>query len=380
MIRRVIGQPSIVQALSFAKRCATVSEITEALHVLGVDSKVDAKELKKKYRELVRKHHPDAGGSEQTMSKITVAYERISSLSKRDWEEYSAARNAYRGSSGFSSNSQKTYAGYQRASYGDRAENNQGHAWQQGPDFTRAYANANARATYNYNKSGEPFAESPFSRSRSPFNMRKTAQSFNRLPFTAIVARGLLVYLGVSFFFLVMYRRYGDWRHDDGWKASESLARHEQLEELHRIRQELNERISASRNRANNPSWASDLEKSRELRVAEYSKRRVLELQENEFKCWPKFDEHKGRLIKKSFDPPGITYFEPGAENEKKRQISVSFGESKAERLVREEAMAKAALRAQDISNEAANHSVADAAVKIQSILKGLPTTNATTT
>ena len=58
-----------------AERPATFSEITEAVTVLGIEGlpTMSEKDLKTKYRALVKKHHPDAGGSEAMMSKVTVA-------------------------------------------------------------------------------------------------------------------------------------------------------------------------------------------------------------------------------------------------------------------------------------------------------------------
>jgi curved DNA-binding protein CbpA len=346
------------------------SEISEALSVLGVDIKTDPKDIKKKYRELVKKHHPDAGGDEKTMSKITVAYERLTSLSKRELEEFQSQKNAYRGGSGgFGGQAQRAYAGYARPAssmYGDTSNDPfgggaSGQQWQQGADFTRAYAQANARATYNYNRGGA-FSDNPFR--SSGFSMRRQAQSFSKMPFASLVLRGIVAYFGLSLLFLFLYRRYSDYRHDDGWKASESLARHEQMEALQKIRQDLNQRVLASRNRETNPNWQNDFERSRELRVLEYSQKRIMEAQEAEFASWPRFDESRGRLSKKAFDPPGITYFEPGVENEKRRQVSAAFGESRAEKLLREEAIAEAE-RQKRVSMEVQRGS--------QEITEGLP-------
>lgn len=377
----------------------TFSEVSEALDVLGVDIKVEQKDLKKKYRELVKKHHPDAGGDEKTMSKITVAYERLSSLTKRELEEFATQRNAYRGGSGFgaagntyagsyarSSHAQRTYAGRGQTmsdAYGERT-----HAWdQQGPEFTRAYGAANNRAHYNYQRGGAFGGGNPFTNSGNPFDMGKYARNMSRLPFGSFVIRGVAAYFIISFVFLLSYRRYSDWRHEDGWKASESLARHEQMEELHRIRREMNEKIAAAKDQQNSKR-AQDHERSKELRVMEYSQRRIMELQEMELRCWPKFDESKGSLVKRSFDPAGITYFEPGTANEKRRQLQKVFGESRSERILREEAIAQAEAKrkyldehpeakdAEIVPNEivkARTDDITNASNAIASMLKGAP-------
>ena len=65
---------------------------TEALKVFGIDSVADKNELKKKYRVLSMKNHPDTGGSLDKMKDITVAYDILNKgdvsrkSSKFDWE------------------------------------------------------------------------------------------------------------------------------------------------------------------------------------------------------------------------------------------------------------------------------------------------------
>ena len=54
--------------------------------ILGVPRNADQKEIKKSYRNLAKKHHPDkAQESQQTdqMEKINVAYETLSDPKKR---------------------------------------------------------------------------------------------------------------------------------------------------------------------------------------------------------------------------------------------------------------------------------------------------------
>ena len=43
--------------------------------ILGVNSKASHEEIKAAYRELVKKHHPDAGGDEQKMLTLNAAWE-----------------------------------------------------------------------------------------------------------------------------------------------------------------------------------------------------------------------------------------------------------------------------------------------------------------
>ena len=56
---------------------------------LGVKKDASADEIKKAFRKLARKHHPDAGGSEETFKQINEAYEVLSDTKKRaQYDEY----------------------------------------------------------------------------------------------------------------------------------------------------------------------------------------------------------------------------------------------------------------------------------------------------
>lgn len=58
---------------------------------LGVPKSATADEIKKAYRRLARKHHPDAGGSEDTFKEVGEAYEVLSDAEKRaQYDQYGA--------------------------------------------------------------------------------------------------------------------------------------------------------------------------------------------------------------------------------------------------------------------------------------------------
>lgn len=57
--------------------------------VLGVPKNASADEVKKAFRRLARKHHPDAGGSEEKFKEINQAYEVLSDAEKREqYDQY----------------------------------------------------------------------------------------------------------------------------------------------------------------------------------------------------------------------------------------------------------------------------------------------------
>jgi len=57
--------------------------------ILGVKKSATADEIKKAFRRLARKHHPDAGGSEEKFKEINEAYEVLSDTQKRaQYDQY----------------------------------------------------------------------------------------------------------------------------------------------------------------------------------------------------------------------------------------------------------------------------------------------------
>ena len=57
--------------------------------VLGVKKDASADEIKKAFRKLARKHHPDAGGDEEKFKELNSAYEVLSDAEKRkEYDQY----------------------------------------------------------------------------------------------------------------------------------------------------------------------------------------------------------------------------------------------------------------------------------------------------
>ncbi len=62
---------------------------TNYYEVLGVKKDASTDEVKKAFRRLARKHHPDAGGSEEKFKEINEAYEVLSDAEKRQqYDQY----------------------------------------------------------------------------------------------------------------------------------------------------------------------------------------------------------------------------------------------------------------------------------------------------
>jgi len=53
-------------------------DTTKLYEVLGVEKDADPKTMKKAYRKLCLKHHPDKGGDEHTFKEVNAAYEILS--------------------------------------------------------------------------------------------------------------------------------------------------------------------------------------------------------------------------------------------------------------------------------------------------------------
>jgi len=61
--------------------------------ILGVNKNASQSDIKKAYRNLVKQHHPDTGGSEERFKEISVAYETLSDPQKREEHDLKSSFN-----------------------------------------------------------------------------------------------------------------------------------------------------------------------------------------------------------------------------------------------------------------------------------------------
>ncbi len=70
--------------------------------ILGVDRSASKEEIKKAYRKLAHKHHPDKGGDEKIFKKVSEAYNVLSDEKKREQYDRFGKSGPGMGGSGFS--------------------------------------------------------------------------------------------------------------------------------------------------------------------------------------------------------------------------------------------------------------------------------------
>ncbi|CAJ0949469.1 unnamed protein product, partial [Mesorhabditis belari] len=92
MARKMSNEWSVKKS---STRSELVSSIETTHHeydpyaILGLDAGADVAEVKKKYRDLSKKHHPDRGGDPIEFDKIAKAYQALTDDEAREnWEKY----------------------------------------------------------------------------------------------------------------------------------------------------------------------------------------------------------------------------------------------------------------------------------------------------
>lgn len=80
--------------------------------ILGVSRGASQEEIKKAYRKLAHKHHPDKGGEEEKFKKINEAYNVLSDEKKRSQYDQFGKAGAAGGASGFNFNAGQNQQGF----------------------------------------------------------------------------------------------------------------------------------------------------------------------------------------------------------------------------------------------------------------------------
>ncbi|HEU5226586.1 MAG TPA: J domain-containing protein [Ktedonobacteraceae bacterium] len=62
---------------SGANPARTLLERQQALSVLGLPANATAQQIKRRYRTLAKRYHPDRGGDQRQMQRIIAAYEYL---------------------------------------------------------------------------------------------------------------------------------------------------------------------------------------------------------------------------------------------------------------------------------------------------------------
>jgi len=219
------------------------SEITKALGTLGVtmDTVADEKMLKKAYRELVKKHHPDTGGDAEKIKSINLAHDLLLGLSPHERRAYLENKR----------NNQNPF---------ERMSSSYAHTGQRRPTpdtgpggaFYSADAAYDWRAMYQQQqaKKGNPYGyRAPSSNHEdlrrsdpNPFSSTNMGTSF-RMSFRDVLVRMLVVYFCVSALFAIMYRWYKENRQMDGWDQIESMALHDRIGNLENAREAYRKRM-----------------------------------------------------------------------------------------------------------------------------------------
>ena len=133
------------------------NEISTALNLLDSNIDIKPKDLKLKYIDLVKKHHPDVGGSEEKMKEITTAYKIIDGLSDSDKKFYkdNKARNqmsytpSYQATPSQQKNTNNSYYDY------DHNYKNNSHG-QTAYNFSKSNAYSHGSNKFMYNRRPMP--------------------------------------------------------------------------------------------------------------------------------------------------------------------------------------------------------------------------------
>jgi curved DNA-binding protein CbpA len=266
---------------------------------MNVDVKAcaDAKALKKTYLTLVKKHHPDRGGSVEMMKNLTTAYDLLTSMTEGERRDY-----ADRLSGGAAGRPRTTFT---RANAPPRPG---------GYDFNDAYTRNAANQTFRGGMGGRPLRPDPFA-ARAGEGMHPFVAAMGRVrrwPSSKIIFRGLMMYLVIGSMAFYVLRSYRDYLQQDGWSAAKHYERHTRMQQMQEQRSEIMERV---RNRDLHTRFENERERERRIWEAQQAQkqRAAVQLRDMELASWPPLpaDGSLGSVYKIPTDPPGVAYFEP---------------------------------------------------------------------
>jgi curved DNA-binding protein CbpA len=289
-------------------RPASYSEIQQALSTLKVDISTRDAPLKKAYLDLVRQNHPDKGGSEAKMKEITTSYNLLKGLSNADRKSYQSSKSNY----GPGAHQQADMQGRQRqTSYNNPHDAHDAYR-KKYEQQTRGYYKYDPQTGNYKNAYADRMASNPWQAGPFP----QAGRDLRHLPFASLLFRALVVYTTVSLVFLVMYRGYKDYTHDDGWVASQAAWRNERIDQLNAIRHEARQRVK-DREEGALERRRQDSVTAREQRALDYAKRREQEMMSADHGAFPRLNPEglEGLIMRDYNDPAGIAYYVPPLPN-----------------------------------------------------------------
>lgn len=274
-------------------------DIAAACQTLGCKVDTDPKAMKKQYRDMVKKYHPDKpGGSEEKMKTVSTAYTLIKGLSQNE-------KTAY-----LNQQSGKTYT--TSSSYHRRPEHEQrpGASYTRAPHWTQNPHSPRSQAAYDWQRLYEEQQQRNQHSRYGEYSSRRPGQGHpgmtplerimmewrrkaRNMPMGQFLRRALISYLLFALLVSIILRRRQERQEQMGWeRAEQQHARERQYGNAPLRQAELEDK----KRRAN--QWA--MEKQRELNELE--------------RCgFSAFNPTLGYLHRKPSEPEGVVYFEPNA-------------------------------------------------------------------
>lgn len=292
----------------------THSEVTAALAQLNVSiSEIsDQKEFKKKYLALVRQHHPDRGGNEETMKNLTTAFNLLTCLTDGERKEYfqrtqhatSSATSRATRQARPAPNQQRT--GHSSYDFQDMYRRQYEDGFQYGSSGRTTHQTYRGQQQDNNDQWNKFWRGGPYSGTTGSFN--RSYHQMQRMPPSVVFFRLIIAYGIFVIIFVMAQRMRDDMNNEQGWNVAQQHGRADRMQQIFDSRSEFLERLK-NRDMLKN----MEMEREKERRVFDYAARRQSELSRMEFSSFPPLpsDGRLGSVFKVPADPVGILYFEP---------------------------------------------------------------------